>query len=146
MRRISSEVQIDAGAEEVWSALTDFSRFREWNPFLVEASGRALVGQRLSLRFRLPDNGREMVFKPTVLVSEPGRLLRWRGRLGVPGVFDGLHSFVLTPRDGGTHVLQTEVFTGVLVPVTGPLIRQSEVGFTRLTDALKTRVEARAAV
>ncbi|NEC66331.1 SRPBCC domain-containing protein [Streptomyces sp. SID9727] len=143
MRRISSEVQIDAGTEEVWSVLTDFSRFHEWNPFLVEASGRPVVGQRLSLRFRLPNRGREMTFQPTVLVCEPGRLLRWRGRLGTPGIFDGVHSFVLTSRDGGTHVLQTETFTGVLVRVTGSVISQSEVGFGRLTDALKTRVEAR---
>ncbi|MEV5609121.1 SRPBCC domain-containing protein [Streptomyces sp. NPDC052225] len=146
MRRISSEVHIDAGAEAVWSVLADFSRFREWNPFLVQAAGRARVGQRLSLRLRLPDGGREMTFRPTVLASEPGRLLRWRGRLGAPGFFDGLHSFELTPRGAGTHVLQTETFTGVLVPLTGPLLRQSEVGFARLTDALKTRVEARAAV
>lgn len=144
MRRIASEVQISARPEEVWAVLTDFERFHEWNPFLVRAAGRAEPGQRLSLRFRLPDSGREMVFKPTVLVSEPPRLLRWRGRLGVTGVFDGLHAFELTPREGGTHVRQTETFTGVLVPVTGGIVRQSEVGFGLLTDALKERVEATA--
>ncbi|MPY63796.1 SRPBCC domain-containing protein [Streptomyces spongiae] len=144
MRRIASEVQISARPEEVWSVLTGFERFHEWNPFLVEAAGRVEPGQRLSLRLRLPGNGREMVFKPTVLVSEPARLLRWRGRLGVRGVFDGLHAFELTPREGGTHVLQTEVFTGVLVPVTGSIIRQSEVGFGLMTDALKKRVESSA--
>ncbi|MFF5518313.1 SRPBCC family protein [Streptomyces coeruleorubidus] len=144
MRRIASEVQISARPEEVWAVLTDFERFHEWNPFLVGAAGRAEPGQRLSLRFRLPGSGREMVFKPTVLVSEAPRLLRWRGRLGVTGVFDGLHSFELTPREGGTHVVQAETFTGVLVPVTGSIIRQSEVGFRSLTDALKKRVEATA--
>ncbi|MEU6672634.1 SRPBCC domain-containing protein [Streptomyces sp. NPDC046853] len=145
MRRIASEVQISAGPDEVWAVLTDFERFHEWNPFLVRAAGRAEPGQRLMLRFRLPKGGREMVFKPTVLTSEPGRLLRWRGRLGVPGVFDGLHSFELTPSEGGTHVLQSETFTGALVPVTGSVIRQSQAGFGMLTDALKGRVEERAA-
>lgn len=145
MRRIASEVQINARPEEVWAVLTDFERFHEWNPFLVQATGRAEPGERLMLRFRLPNGGREMVFKPTVLTSEPHRLLRWRGRLGLPGVFDGLHSFELTPREGVTHVLQSETFTGALVPVTGSVIRQSEVGFGMLTDALKKRVEERAA-
>jgi hypothetical protein len=40
--------------------------------------------------------------------------------------------------------VQAETFTGVLVPVTGAIIRQSEVGFSSLTDALKKRVEATA--
>ncbi|SEE00743.1 hypothetical protein SAMN05216532_6583 [Streptomyces sp. 2231.1] len=142
MRRISSAVHISAPAEQVWAVLTDFERFHEWNPFLVEAAGQAVPGTRLSLRFRLPGGGREMVFTPTVLESEPGRLLRWRGRFGVPGVFDGVHSFELTARDGGTHVLQSERFSGLLVPFSGAVITPSEKGFQALTDALKERVES----
>jgi hypothetical protein len=142
MRRISSAVHIHSTVDQVWSVLTDFERFHEWNPFLVEASGRAEPGARLTLRFRLPDGGREMVFTPTVLESEPGRLLRWRGRFGVPGVFDGVHSFELTARDGGTDVVQTERFSGLLVPFAGSVITPSEQGFRHLTDALKARVES----
>ncbi|MGW0560029.1 SRPBCC family protein [Streptomyces sp. NPDC003016] len=144
MPRIASDVFIAAEPGQVWSVLTDFERFHEWNPFLVEAAGSATPGARLTLRFRLPAQGREMVFRPTVLTSDPGRLLRWRGRFGVPGIFDGLHSFELTPRDGGTHVLQSENFTGLLVPFTKSVISQSEKGFADLNEALKTRVEATA--
>ncbi|MFG2598717.1 SRPBCC family protein [Streptomyces sp. NPDC048462] len=140
MRRISSEVHIVADPGRVWAVLTDFARFKDWNPFLVSAAGQADPGARLALRFRLP-GGREMDFGPTVLAVEPGRLLRWRGRLGMPGIFDGVHSFELTARDGGTHVRQSEQFSGALVPFCGSLIRQSGEGFATLTDALKTRVE-----
>ncbi|MGW0826302.1 SRPBCC family protein [Streptomyces sp. NPDC002845] len=142
MRRISSAVHIRDTVDRVWGVLTDFERFHEWNPFLVEAAGQAVPGARLTLRLRLPDSGREMVFRPTVLESEPGRLLRWRGRFGVPGVFDGVHSFELTPHDGGTRVVQTERFSGLLVPFAGSIITPSEQGFQRLTDALKARVES----
>lgn len=85
-----------------------------------------------------------MDFTPTVLAAEPGRLLRWRGRLGVPGIFDGVHAFELTARDGGTHVVQSERFSGLLVPLTGSIVRQSARGFVTLTDALKARVEEQA--
>lgn len=142
MRRISSSVYIRDSVDRVWAVLTDFERFHEWNPFLVEAAGRAEPGARLTLRLRLPGAGREMVFRPTVLESEPGRLLRWRGRFGVPGVFDGVHSFELTPLDGGTRVVQTERFSGLLVPFSGSVINPSEQGFQQLTDALKARVES----
>ncbi|MEU6093115.1 SRPBCC domain-containing protein [Streptomyces sp. NPDC047085] len=145
MRRISCDIHIQARPEQVWAVLTDFDRFHEWNPFLVEATGRPQPGTRLSLRFRLPDSGTEMVFKPTVLTSEPHRVLRWRGRFGVKGIFDGLHSFELTPVDGGTHLVQMETFTGVLVPFTRSVITQSDVGFQRLNEALKERVETLAA-
>ena len=32
-----------------------------------------------------------MTFRPTVVALEAGALLRWRGRLGMPGLFDGEH-------------------------------------------------------
>jgi hypothetical protein len=145
VRRISCDIHIHARPEEVWRVLTDFERFHEWNPFLVEAEGRPVPGERLRLRFRLPDSGKEMVFTPLVLVSEENRVLRWRGRFGVKGIFDGLHSFELTPVDDGTHVTQMETFTGVLVPFTGSVITQTDAGFRRLNEALKERVESLAA-
>ncbi|WP_367045430.1 SRPBCC domain-containing protein [Streptomyces sp. Je 1-332] len=142
MRRISASIEIDADPAQVWAVLSDFSAFKEWNPFLVEAGGTASPGARLSLRFRLP-SGREMTFRPTVLVSEPGQLLRWRGRFGVPGIFDGEHSFELTAVAGGTRVVQSERFSGALVPFTGSVISDSERGFAALNEALKQRVESR---
>lgn len=142
MRRISSAVHIAATPDQVWEVLTDFARFPEWNPFLIAAEGQAVPGTQLTLRLRLPVSGREMEFKPTVLESEPGRLLRWRGRLGVPGIFDGLHSFELRSLHGGTQVVQSERFSGILVPFSGAIINPSEQGFTALTDALKHRVES----
>ncbi|MFG3255698.1 SRPBCC family protein [Streptomyces sp. NPDC048172] len=140
-RRIASGIHVAAPPEQVWDVLADFARFHEWNPFLVEAAGRPEPGTRLKLLFRLPDGGMEMVFRPTVLAAERGRLLRWRGRFGMPGIFDGVHSFVLTPRAGGTDVLQSEDFSGALVPVLRSVITATERGFAQLNTALKSRTE-----
>ena len=47
-----------------------------------------------------------MTFKPRVTVVEPGRRLEWLGTMGIPGLFDGRHSFTLTPlADGRTRSL-----------------------------------------
>ncbi|MFI6345315.1 SRPBCC family protein [Streptomyces sp. NPDC050560] len=142
MRLISASVQIDAPPGQVYDRVADFARFHEWNPFVVRATGRAAPGSRLRLAFRLPVSGKEMEFTPKVLVADRGRQLQWLGRFMVPGVFDGLHGFTFEERDGGTFVVQSERFSGVLVPFTGSVVRQALQGFEELNRALKLRVES----
>jgi hypothetical protein len=88
-----------------------------------------------------PANGRAMTFRPKVLAAQPGVLLRWIGRLVLPGIFDGTHQFALDDLGGHTRLTQSETFRGVLVPFTGKTITQTEAGFRALNQALKQRVE-----
>lgn len=141
MPRISTSVDIHATPERVWAVLTDFGAYATWNPFIREGSGQATVGSTLTLRM-FPRNGRPMTFRPTVLTAEPGRSLRWRGRFVVPGLFDGIHAFELTPSDGGTRLVQSEDFTGLLVPFLGKMIARTEESFRDLNEALKRHVES----
>src|SRR5262245_3175301 len=113
---LRTEITIAAGAERVWQVLTDFAAYRGWNPFMLEASGRAAPGERLTIRMQ-PVDGRAMTFTPTVLEAAPGRRLRWLGRLLLPGIFDGEHSFTIEPAGGGVRFVQEEHFRGVLVPL-----------------------------
>ena len=48
----SITVQIAAPAQVVWDVLVDFDRYREWNPFCVEASGVLEVGEPLSMKLK----------------------------------------------------------------------------------------------
>src|SRR5262245_62691362 len=137
---ISTTVEIDASPAQLWRVLVDLPAYREWNPFIVEASGTVAVGQTLSLRMVLP--GREpMTIAPRLLVVEPERELRWRGRLLVPGLFDGEHAFVLTPVDDGrTRLDHWERFGGVLLPIARPLVYEATVrAFHSLNAALAAR-------
>ena len=45
----SVTVEITAPAEQVWDVLVDFERYREWNPFCVEAEGILALGEPLPL-------------------------------------------------------------------------------------------------
>ena len=106
-KTLVTEIVIAAPAKAVWEALTDFARYGEWNPFIVEAAGEARVGSRLTLRMQ-PVGGRAMTLRPTVIEAVAGEKLRWRGRLGVRGLFDAEHSFLLEERSaGGTRLVQT---------------------------------------
>jgi hypothetical protein len=144
---IATSVEIDAPPARVWEVLVDLPAYAEWNPFIVEAAGRVAVGETLSLRMALP--GRDpMTIEPRLLAVEPARELRWKGRLLVPGLFDGEHSFVLTPLEGGrTRLDHSERFAGLLLPLAKPLIHDDTAEAFRLLDtALAQRSEARGAV
>ena len=138
---ISTTVDIDAAPAAVWDVLTDFSAYERWNPFMDRVQGRAEVGSTLVVHLS-PSGGRGMTFRPTVLVAEPGRELRWAGRLGLRGLFDGEHSFVLTRRpDGTTRLTHGESFSGILVALLKGTVRNSHAGFEAFNAALKQRVE-----
>jgi hypothetical protein len=140
MREISASIHIDATPDQVWNTLTDLAGYPHWNPFIREASGEVTVGARLTLRM-FPTKGRPMTFKPKVLAADPARELRWIGRLLVPGVFDGEHSFTLTPSNGGTDLVQSEKFSGLLVSLGGKTIDKTTDSFRLLNEALKKQVE-----
>jgi hypothetical protein len=82
---------------------------------------------------------------PTILAVEPRRELRWLGRLGLPGLFDGEHGFRIeadaTSRDR-VRFVQEERFTGVFAPIIMRFIGGSaRQGFEAMNYALKSRAE-----
>ena len=138
---IHTQATIDATADEVWSVLTDFRSYSRWNPGMEQVVGEAVVGTRLTIRFA-PTKGRSMTMRPTVLTAEPGRELRWLGRLLVPGLFDGEHRFTIEEREPGrVRFVQAERFRGLLVPFLRRMIEVDTVAtFARVNEALAARV------
>jgi hypothetical protein len=84
-----------------------------------------------------------MTFKPTVRAVEPNQLVRWLGRLLLPGIVDGEHSLRLEAIDRDhTRFIQSERFSGLLVPFLGSLLTRTQRGFEEMNQALKVRAEA----
>jgi hypothetical protein len=141
MRTITSTVELDAPPDEVWNVLTDTAAHSTWNPFITEFTGTLRIGSRIGIRIA-PPGGRPMTFRPTITHLEPERKIAWLGRLLLPGLFDGAHSFTLEPlSDGRTRLVQSETFRGVLVWFSAGLLRDTEAGFTAMNEALRRRVD-----
>lgn len=141
-RTISSSIDIDASPAQIWPVLIDFSAYPLWNPFMDRIGGTPVVGARLKVH--LNNGKRGMTFKPVVLLAETGRELRWLGRLGPGGLFDGEQFFVLEPiSTGGSRLTHGERFSGILVTPLLALMTDTEIGFDAFNTALKERVEAR---
>lgn len=136
---LEASIQIDAPPALVWDILTDVDGHADWNPFLVSMSGQLREGERLTNVMR-QSNGKEMTFRPVVLSVRPEQELRWLGRLFLPRLFDGEHTFLLAPNNGGTHFIQKEAFRGIGLWFVD--IEQFRHDFEALNRALKQRAEA----
>ncbi len=143
MKEIHTEIEINASAEKVWRVLTDFAAYPEWNPFVRRVEGEVRVGARLQVYIQ-PSGGKGMSFRPTVLVADPNRELRWLGHLWLPGLFDGEHSFSIEPLDERrVRFVQRERFKGLLLPFLSKMLDgDTRRGFEEMNRALKLRAES----
>lgn len=141
--QLRTEVEIDAPPREVWRVLADFHAYPEWNPFITQISGQLAAGERLAVTLGSSE-GRQYNFKPTLIVVEPERELRWRGHLWIKGLFDGEHFFSLNGTGDRTRLVHGEDFRGILVKFMGSALTDAARGFVGMNQALKRRVERQA--
>ncbi|MGW1229801.1 SRPBCC family protein [Streptomyces sp. NPDC001515] len=145
--RLTASIEIEASPDEVWKVLTDLPAYPDWNPFLVSsrvtsAGGRLEEGA--TLRNVMRDRTGDSVFSPEVLAVEPGRELRWLGKIGPGWIGDGEHRFVIEEiGDHRVRLTQSESFTGVAVPFAAGKLRSDTLPqFRAMNEALARRVEA----
>ena len=141
MKQIETELIINAPSEVVWGALMDFSSYPSWNPFIVSIKGQKQVGKHIQVLIKTK-NGKEMGFEPIVLKLDENDEFRWRGKLGIRGIFDGEHYFALEPLSNDqTRFIHGEFFSGILVGIMGNLLKDTKASFEEMNQALKLRCE-----
>ena len=142
MHHLETQIEISAPAERVWSLLIDFPSYPRWNPFIRSIEGTLEVGQSLKV-FIQPPGASGMRFRPTVLAVQPNRELRWKGKVLLPGLFDGEHYFKLETKPGGGLTFhQGEIFSGILVPLSKRSLEgATKQGFVAMNEALKREAE-----
>lgn len=141
-RSIETAVDIDAPLDKVWDVIVDFDRYGEWNPFILEARGKAEAYQKLWLRMQRPAKAHEEVHTPTVTVVEKDRHLQWSGIIRHAMVFRARHEFLLEERESGVRLRQREDFGGLTMPLAGGMVWRIEEGFLLMNAALKVRAES----
>jgi hypothetical protein len=138
MRELEHTTDIKAPAATVWQVLAATEQYDQWNPFIPRLVGALRVGQRLTVTIRV--GRRTMTFRPIVEALDAGNLLRWRGRLLLPGLFDGEHELRVEATGRETsRFTQRETFRGILVPLLGRILDQTDAGFAAMNAALRAR-------
>jgi hypothetical protein len=142
MHELRTDIEIAARPEEIWAVLTDFAAYSRWNPFIRHVYGVAEKGSSLEVCIH-PPGSRGAKFRPTILVADAPRELRWRGHLLMRGVLAGEHRFLIEPiSNGSVRFEQSERFSGLLTPLLRNSIDRNVCrGFREMNAALKGRVE-----
>jgi len=135
------EIHINASPNIVWGILTDFDNYGKWNPFIKEISGIEQEGSELQI-FIKPPNSDGMRFKPKILNYDPGKELKWLGKLWIPKLFDGKHSLKINKLDENNVLfIQKERFSGLLVPLFSNMLNDTKSGFEMMNQKLKQESE-----
>lgn len=136
--KITTTIKINAKPSVIWGILMDIEKYPEWNPFIKSVKTPFKLNQKNTIKIQT------MTFKPVILALRENEELRWLGRLGFKGLFDGEHRFLLTAnQDGSTTFEHSEAFSGLLVGLfKSKLLNDTKPGFEAMNRALKERAES----
>jgi hypothetical protein len=141
MKNIQTEILILADTAKVWDVLMNFDSYPKWNPFITSISGERKLGNRLTVSIN-PPGGKGMTFKPNILTLEANKEFRWKGKLGINGIFDGEHYFILEVLENDkTKFIHGEKFSGLLVPLVGKMLDKTQKGFQLMNESIKKECE-----
>ena len=142
MREIRSEIEIAAPPAKVWSILMNFDSWKEWNPIVIEASGVAALGSALSVTMRNEAGKDGPKYAPVVTVSQEPKSFRWRAIMMFEFLFTNDKVFELEATAGGTRLIHTELFSGIVVPLFWSKLNEGVPPMLKsMNDALKARAE-----
>lgn len=142
MKNITTSIIINAPITKVWNVFADFENYSNWNPFIKSVEGNIEKGNQIKVVLT-PEGMSEQVFKPQVLDFSPNQSFRWKGKLGINGIFDGEHYFNFETVEGGkTKLTHGENFSGIMSGLILKMIgKNTENGFHAMNEALKNECE-----
>lgn len=130
--------EIAADADTIWALLTDAAGYPSWNPSVIGVEGRIAPGETIRLTSTLNP---KRAFKLTVGDFSPPTRMTWSD--GMPlGLFKGVRTFELVPRDGVTAFSMEEVFSGLLAPLITKTIPDMTQSFEQFAVGLETAAES----
>ncbi|MCT9094910.1 SRPBCC domain-containing protein [Haloarchaeobius sp. HME9146] len=141
MNEVEAAIEIDAPVDVVWTVLTDFEQYSEWNPYITAASGAATEGSRVEIRLTA-QGGRTIRLAPQLDTVIENEVLEWSAQYLAPRLFHERHTIELEPSDDAeTRVVQRVSFTGISAD---QMFSEASIrdGIEAMNQALKERTES----
>ncbi|MCF7826649.1 MAG: SRPBCC domain-containing protein [Candidatus Marinimicrobia bacterium] len=142
MREIRSEIDIAAPPTTVWAILTNFEKWQTWNPIVKQVRGVATRGSKLNVNMRGKEGQEGQHYVATITTFEEPLFFRWRAKMIADFLFANDKVFELKETPGGTKLVHTEAFSGILVSLFwGKLDKQVPTILKTMNEAVKTKAE-----
>ena len=142
MREIRTEIEIAAPPAKVWSVITDFNNWKDWNPIINQVNGTASLGSELSITMRGKDGKDANKYMPVITKFKDPKSLRWRAKVMAGFLFTNDKVLELEETDSGTRLIHIEAFSGILLPIFWNKLNNGVLSMLKsMNDALKVLVE-----
>lgn len=142
MKTIETKIMVESTPEKIWSVLTNFKEYENWNPFMIKIIGDAKLGSKIEVHIQTI-KGKKRTYNPIITKFEINKELRWKGKSLLPGIFDGERIFIIEKSaHNKVSFLHKEIFKGLGVKLIGSKLDE-DLGesFKKMNIALKTRAE-----
>ena len=143
MKEIHTEIEIAATKDAVWSILTNFAAYPDWNPFLRTVAAELRPGAPVAMTVTV--GSRTLDVDASIMRVVPSRELRWAGPISrLKGiVFHGEHYFIIEEiAPGRVRFVHGERFEGLAIPLMGGWIdRTLAPAYVAMNVALQRRAE-----
>lgn len=145
MREIETRIEIASPTSKVWSVLTDFEKWSEWNPIIKKANGVAALGSKLSITM-CGRNGKDgksgPKYEPVITEFQEPTSFSWRATMMAGFMFTNGKVFNLKDSGTGTLLIHKETFSGIIVPMMWSQMEGSVPQMLNsMNEALKKKVE-----
>lgn len=142
LKKIETEIMVDSTPEKIWSVLTNFKEYENWNPFMIKIIGDAKLGSKIQVQIQTI-KGKQRTYNPIITKFDINKELRWKGKSLLPGIFDGERIFIIEKSaQNKVSFLHNEIFRGLGVKLIGSKLDEDlRESFKKMNIALKTRAE-----
>jgi len=139
MKEYHTSIKINAPIKKVWSVLTDFKAYPEWNPLVSKLEGDIVEGGVISTTI-VPLNE---TFTPILLSYKPENEIIWQGKRIAQFLLSGKHYYRLKEESTLVTILaHGEYFTGLFSSfISSRLLNKMKEAFIEHNIALRNRIE-----
>ena len=139
MKEYITVSSIRATPETVWKVLTDATGYADWNLEIIGIDGRMALNERITARVKLGSGAIRRVPMRVTAFEAPSRM-EWTGGLPL-GLFVGLRTFTLLPRDGVVEFRMYLRMSGPLAPLILKSVGDRQPEIDSFSSALRAHVE-----
>ena len=142
LKELKAEVKINSSPETVWSVISDFSRYPDWNPIITQITGELKLGAKLEIHLTTV-GGKSRIYYPEITKVESPIEIRWYGKFFFSGIFSGERILTIDKiSDNEVNFINREIFSGIGVKFT-PKKMENDIlsSFESMNNSLKNYIE-----